>query len=157
MKENIIRINLKNKEDYRNEFNSSKLSSSLSDYILEEAKSINIKQKIKFIIKTDFEMTELEKEELVTMIRNNFGTDVGELHALSKNENLMNLGMLLVGFIIIILYLFLLKEKLISELASIIGCVFIWEAICNLLFKGVENKLKIIRRKQIIRGKIIFE
>ena len=157
MKENIIKINLKNKDDYRNEFNSSKLSFSLNNYILDEAKSINIKQKIEFVIKTDFEMTEEEKEELVTMIRSNFGTDIGELLTLSKHENLMNLGILLVGFIIIILYLFLLKEKLISELASIIGCVFIWKAICNLLFKGVENKLKIIRRKQIISGKIIFE
>lgn len=41
MKENIIEIHLKNKEDYRNNFNNKKLSYDLSNYILEESKSLN--------------------------------------------------------------------------------------------------------------------
>ena len=43
--ENIIKINIKKKEDYVSKFNDNILSRELSNYIIDEHKSINIKDK----------------------------------------------------------------------------------------------------------------
>lgn len=45
--EKIINIHIKEKEDYVNKYNNSILSYQLSNYILEETKGIDIKQKNK--------------------------------------------------------------------------------------------------------------
>lgn len=154
--ENIIKIHLKEKEDYKNTYNEDILSYELSNYILEEAKSINTKQNIKFIVSSDFDMLDKEKNDLVDMIRNNFGTDIGEIMNLSRKESIANLLIFFIGIIFLILYS-LFEMNFVSEFILILGWVFIGEAICNFLYHGIENKLKITRRKQIIKAKVIFE
>ena len=52
--ENIIKIHLKEKDDYKNKYNEDILSYQLSNYILEELKGIDIKEKIKFSISSNF-------------------------------------------------------------------------------------------------------
>ena len=54
--ENIIKIHLKSKDDYKNIYNEEILSYALSNYILEELKGLSTKAKIKFVISTDFEI-----------------------------------------------------------------------------------------------------
>ena len=44
-----------------------------------------------------------------------------------------------------------------EEFILIFGWVFLGEAICNFLYKEIENRYIIIRRKQIVNAKIIFE
>lgn len=68
----IIKIHLNDFNDYKNQYNEEILSYHLSNYILEELKGIDTKQKIEFNISTTFEINELEKNTLVDMIRNNF-------------------------------------------------------------------------------------
>lgn len=154
--EKIIKIYLKEKNDYKNTYNDEILSYELSNYILEEAKSINTKQNIKFIISTDFDMSEKEKNDFVDMIRNNFGTDVGEIMNLSKKQQISNLLIFVIGFVFLIIY-FVLKVEFLSEFALILGWVFLGDAICNTFYNGIENKLKITRRKQIISAKVTFK
>ena len=77
--EKIINIHLNERTDYINKYNQRILSYDLSNYILEELKGINTKEKIKFNIKSDFVMSDLEKTNLVDMIRNNFGADISEI------------------------------------------------------------------------------
>lgn len=157
MKENIIEIKLKSKNDYTNTYNGKKLSYELSNYILEESKSIETKQKIKFIVSSSYEMTEEEKEEFVDMLRENFGTDVSEIMNINKKETISNLIALLIGIFLMIIYCIDYKTVFIKELILIIGWGFLWEATYNFFFKGIETRLKIIRRKQIISGKIEFK
>ena len=157
MKENIIEIKLKSKNDYTNTYNDKKLSYELSNYILEESKSIATKQKIKFIVSSSYEMTEEEKEEFVDMLRENFGTDVSEIMNINKKETISNLIALLIGIFLIIIYCIDYKTVYIKELILIIGWGFLWEATYNFFFKGIETRLKITRRKQIISGKIEFK
>ena len=83
--EKIIKIHLTERTDYINKYNQRILSYDLSNYILEELKGTNTKEKIKFFIDSDFEMTNLEKTNLVDMIRNNFGADISETLNISKN------------------------------------------------------------------------
>lgn len=154
--ENIIKIHLKEKENYKNIYNEEILSYKLRNYILEETKGISTKQKIKFIVHSDFEMEEIDKNNLVDMIRNNFGADISEIINLVKKQRMTNGLILFIGIIFVIIHS-LLKTGLLSEFTLIFGWVFLGEAICNILYKEVENKYKISRRKQIVNAKVLFE
>lgn len=154
--ENIIKIHLKESDDYKNTYNDQIISYDLSNYILEELKGINLKQKIKFIITSDFEMSKQEKENLVDMMRKNFGSDISEIGNAARKYMMSNYLILFIGIIFILLYS-LLNIDVISEFILIFGWVFIGEAICNFFYKGIENKYHIMRRKQIVNAKIFFE
>ena len=85
--EKIIKIHLTERTDYINKYNQRILSYDLSNYILEELKGIDTKEKIKFFIESNFEMTDLEKTNLVDMIRNNYGADISEILNISKKTS----------------------------------------------------------------------
>ncbi|MEE0699522.1 MAG: hypothetical protein U0M66_02910 [Bacilli bacterium] len=157
MDDSKIEIFLSSKEAYQNEYNKKRLSSSLSDYILEESKFISPKKKINLIIKTKFELENEEKEELVDMIRNNYGTDVSELIMVSKKLKKLDLIIFIMGVIALLVYFLIPTKFVASEVILIIGWVLIWESTYNFIFRGAGNQLKILRRKQIINGKITFE
>lgn len=154
--ENIVKIHLKNEDDYKNTYNDKILSYDLSNYIIEEIKGINSKQKIVFNITSEFNISKEEKNNLVNMIRNCFGTDVSEIINFSKKQLIANCLILFIGIIFLVLYYFITFE-FISELTLILGWVFIGEAICNFLYNGIESRLKITRRKQIINARVIFK
>lgn len=154
--EKIIKIHLKEINDYKNTYNEEILSYNLSNYILEELKGIDTNQNIKFNISSDFYMSEQEKNNLVDMIRNNFGADISEIMNLSKKQKLLNYSILLIATILIVIYS-LLEIKLLAQFILIFGWVLLGESICNFLYKGIENKHKISRRKQIVNAKVIFE
>lgn len=101
-------------------------------------------------------MTEEEKEKFIDMLRENFGTDVSEIMNINK-KNISNLITLLIGIFLMIIYCIDYKPIFIKELILIIGWVFLLEATYNFFFKAIETRLKIIRRKQIISGKIEFK
>lgn len=149
-----IKIHLKNEECYKNKYNDEILSYELSNYILEETKGFKLNDKFEFIITSDFNIENQEK--LVDMIRNFFGTEVSESLNMSKKQSIANSLILLIGIIFLLLY-YVIVPKFISELTLILGWVFIGEAICNFLYKGIENKLNVKRKKQIIDAKVIFK
>lgn len=157
MKENIIEIYLNDRNDYKNVFNNNKLSYELSNYILEESKSLSTKQKIKFIVSSSFDMDDKDKNEFVDMLRENFGTDVSEIINIKRKENISNFISLLIGIVLLIIYCIDFKTVFLSELILIIGWGFLWESIYNFFFKGIKTRLMITRRKQIISGKIEFK
>ena len=154
--ENIIKIHLNERNNYKNIYNESILSYELSNYILEELKGIDTKQSVKFIVSSNFDMSEHEKEDLVYMIRKFFGADISEIMNLRIKQRIANYFIFLIGFVLVLIYS-LWKIIFVSEFILIFGWVFIGEAICNLLYKGVENRYQIMRRKQIVDAKIVFE
>lgn len=151
---NTVRINIKNKEDYKNIYNDNELSSELKQYILDHIKSKNTKQNIKLDITTDFKMDDKDRLNLTYMIRRAFGLDVSEIMNIAKKRRIKNLLIFLIGIFFLIAYSFIPKTIFINELILIIGWVLIWESIYNFLFKNIETKLMILRRKQIIKSKI---
>lgn len=153
---NIIKIHLVEKEDYKNIYNDEILSYILSDYILEETKGISLKNNIKFLVSSKFMMDDKEKENLVYMIRNNFGAEISEIINLSKKQLLANLFIFILGVFLLFIYSFL-NDSFISEFILILSWIFLGEAICNLLYKFVENRYKIKKYKQIVNAKVDFE
>ena len=154
--EKIIKIHLTERTEYINKYNQRILSYDLSNYILEELKGIDTKEKIKFFIESDFEMTDLEKTNLVDMIRNNYGADISEILNISKKHRITYLLILLISIILIIIYS-MINTELIAQYTLILGWVLMEQTICYFLYKGTEYNHQISRRKQIINAKIIFD
>lgn len=154
--EKIIKIHLTERTDYINKYNQRILSYDLSNYILEELKGIDTKEKIKFFIESDFEMTDLEKTNLVDMIRNNYGADISEIINISKKHRIAYLLILLISIILIVIYS-MINTKLLGQYTLIIGWVLMEQTICFFLYKGTEYNHQISRRKQIVNAKIIYD
>ena len=153
--EKIIKIHLTERTDYINKYNQRILSYDLSNYILEELKGIDTKEKIKFFIESNFEMTDLEKTNLVDMIRNNYGADISEILNISKKHRITYLLILLISIILIIIYS-MINTELIAQYTLILGRVLMEQTICYFLYKGTEYNHQISRRKQIVNAKMIF-
>lgn len=151
-----IEIDIGEKEDYINTYNKNKLSDSLCDYILEEIKNANTKNKITLVINSNFKMDYNEKQKFISMLRRSFGTNVSEIIKISKKKSILNWVTFILGIIFLLFYFLINKEIVLTEIILIIGWVLIWEATYNMLFGGVETRLKILRRKQIINSKITF-
>lgn len=153
---NIINIHIQSKDDYKNKYNQNILSYQLSNYILEETKGINVKEKIKFNITSDFDMKIQERNDLIDMIRNNFGADIGEIINQSKKQQLANILLLLISSILIILSS-IISIQILAQFILILGWILLGEAICNFLYKNIDYKYQVSRRKQIVNAKIFFE
>ena len=152
----IIKIHLNNFNDYKNQYNQELLSYHLSNYILEELKGIDTKQKIEFNISTTFEINELEKNTLIDMIRNNFGADISEIMNIAKKQRMIHYLILIISIILITISS-ILQMKLLAQFILILGWILLGESICNFLYKGMEINHKISRRKQIVNAKIVFK
>lgn len=152
----IIKIHLNDFNDYKNQYNEEILSYHLSNYIIEELKGIDTKQKIEFNISTTFEINELEKNTLVDMIRNNFGADISEIMNIAKKQRMIHYLILIISIILITISS-ILQMKLLAQFILILGWVLLGESICNFLYKGMEINHKISRRKQIVNAKIVFK
>ena len=154
---NKIEIYINELEDYKNKFNKNRISSELFDYILDEIKTINIKEKIDINIYTkNFTLTDSEKEELAIMIKTTYEDDSNDLIYIDNVLTFKELIMLLIGIIIIIIYFIFHKSPVISEIILIIGWLITGEALERLFFTKTEARHKIKRRKQIIKSKINF-
>ena len=101
-------------------------------------------------------MSEIEKNNLVNMIRNYFGPDISEIINIGRKHRIINYLILLIATILIVIYS-LLDIKLLAQFILIFSWVLLSESICNFLYKGMENHHKISRRKQIVNAKVIFK
>ena len=154
---NTIEIYLNELEDYKNKYNKNRISQELFDYIIEEIKTINIKEKLNINIYTNnFTLTDEEKEELACIIKTTYKDDSNDLIYIDNILTFKELIMLLIGIIIIIIYAIFHDSPVISEIILIIGWLIIGEALERLFFSKTETKYKIKRRNQIIKSKINF-
>ena len=154
---NKISICLNEKKDYINKFNQNRISQELYEYIINEAKTISLKGKINIEIKINqFTLTDLEKEQLSKIIKLTFEDDINDLIYFDNKLILKDLILLLIGIIITFICFLFKNLPPISEIILILGWLMIWEALDKLLFSRTENKIKIIRRKQLIKSKITF-
>jgi hypothetical protein len=152
-----IDVYLNNKSDYINQFHNSRISPELSNYIKEECKSIAPREKFEINIYSNSPLSKLEQQELVNMIRENYGLDVRELYLISDKNKIVSLLCLLFGIMILFVYVLIDIVPILSEIVLIIAWVLIWEAIYNLLFGEVKNKIQIKRLKKLTKCKIVFK
>lgn len=115
----------------------------LGDYIFNKALIYKLTKKkgLKIRINSDFEISEIEKEKLIDMIRSYYGHLIKtELIYLNIN-NLKSAVLFLVGiFVLLITYFF--NNFVIHEIFIIVGWLAIWEAIYSFLFANGKHKRK---------------
>lgn len=154
---NVIKINLKKKEDYTSKYNDNSLSKELSDYIMEEYKSFDIKSDFYIEINSSYEMNDNEKEKIVSMIRANFGTEISEMMTNRRREIKFDIFTVALAIIALVFYLFSSDIPILSEFILVFSWVLIWESAYNLIFGSMENKVNLERRKRLTTCKIIFK
>lgn len=152
----IINIELNSKEDYINKFNNKRISSDLDSYILNEIKTVKLTDKITIEINSNFDLTKEEQKELVSMIKLSYKDDLDELLLYEKKIMSKAIILLIIGIIILLIYYLSNNLFFISEFILIIGWLMIWEAANGLIFSRTENRIKQVRRKQLIHSHMYF-
>ena len=154
---NVIKINIKKKEDYVSRYNDDILSKDLSNYIIEEYKTVNLKEDFYIEISSDYDIGGSEKDKIISMIRANFGTEISELTEQRKKTIVMDAIILLFGIIALVIYLFCISIPVLSEIILVFSWILIWESAYNLIFGSFSNSLNITRIKRLTDLNIIFK
>ena len=154
---NVIRVNLNKREDYINKFSSDRISRELNKYLLDEIKTIGLKEKIKIEITSKFEMTDEEKQKLIEMIKYNYKDDITDISIISKRILVLDAIIFVLGVFCLGLYSLSESVKVMSEIILIIGWLLIWEATYNTIFSKMQDRHKVIRRNQLVKSQIIFK
>lgn len=155
--DNKIEVLLHDRDDYVNIFNNDRISSDLDDYILNETKTIGLKEHIIIEIKSEFDMSDDEKNKLRDMIKLSFYDDIIELNVFEKTLLKKNIIFMIIGVLFILMYFLFNEFIIINELLLIIGWLFVSESIYALIFGSSDNNIKIIKRKQLVNSDIIFK
>lgn len=155
--DNKIEVLLHDRDDYVNIFNNDRISSDLDDYILNETKTIGLKEHIIIEIKSEFDMSDDEKNKLRNMIKLSFYDDIIELNVFEKNLLKKNIIFMIIGVLFILMYFLFNDFIIINELLLIIGWLFVSESIYALIFGSSDNNIKIIKRKQLVNSDIFFK
>ena len=125
--DNKIEVLLHDRDDYVNIFNNDRISSDLDDYILNETKTIGLKEHIIIEIKSEFDMSDDEKNKLRDMIKLSFYDDIIELNVFEKTLLKKNIIFMIIGVLFILMYFLFNEFIIINELLLIIGWLFVSE------------------------------
>ena len=150
-----IKITLTNKDDYINKYNKKRLEPKLASYILNECKSVKIKDKIDIEIDHDFNMEEQDKKELVSMIRESFGLEVKDLIIQTKKALFFDIGMLFVGIVFLFSSVYS-SITIMEEVFLIVAWMFISKAIYDLIFDEIRYTIILGRERKLTKCKIKF-
>lgn len=154
---NIIKINIKKKDDYVSKYNDDILSKELSNYIIEESRIFHLKSNICIEVTSNYDMDDLEKEKFINMIRTNFSNEIKEMLFYRKKNIIIDFFMFIFGIISLIIYFISSSIPVLSEFILVFSWVLIWESAHNLIFSGFSNKVEIERKKMITNCMIVFK
>lgn len=153
---NVIRITIKDRESYKSKFNEERLSFELEEYIKSEMQMIKLKDKVTIEIDSLFEVSDNEKERLAFLIKNTYRDDIDEINVYNKSLIIKDSLMLAFGTFLIIIYYFFENIKFVNEYLIIVGGFFIWKSLESFLLLEMENRIKLIKKKQLLYSKIVF-
>lgn len=153
---NKVEIILKDKNDFVSRYNNNRISRDLYKYIKDEIKLLDVTKKINIEIKPLFKMSDDEKELLAINIKKTCKEEIEDIKYLHQKVILKEILFLIIGIIITFICFTIKNSPVISEIFLIIGWLFVWESVRNIVFTKVENKIKIKRLKQIIKSDIDY-
>lgn len=144
----VIDVHLKNKESFTNVFNDKELNPELGNYIFHKALIYKLTKKLnlKINIKTDFEVSEDDKGNIIDMIRSYYGHLVKTEMIYLNINNLKSVFLLIIGILILFVAYFV-KGFVIHEIFVIIGWLVIGEAVYSVLFANRKRQ----RRKHLLK------
>lgn len=154
-----IKIMINKETPLYNQFNNSKLSDDLANYIYEQFKGLPLKNDVTINIHPNYKMEEIEKTKLIDEIREYFGLNIRENILILKFEYFKRIILLLFGSLLLMIPHFLTAEYyyLVNSIFTIFGWVLIGEFLYSIMFFNIKTRFKNKRFKKIIDAKINFE
>lgn len=153
-----IDIMINSKEDVINKYNKNKLSQYLSEYIYRECFGTPLKRHISLNIKSKNKLSINEQNDIVNIIRSNYGHLISENLIYLKHDKIRALFLFIIGILLIIISKIIrsTNELILSEVLLVIGWVSTWEATYNFIFDDSKRRIKIKRYKKLTKCRINF-
>lgn len=142
-------------DDLKEKYNGNVLSGAASNYIESECLSSVKKEKIVIDIITKKELSQVDRDEIERLIKNNYRELLIEKEMIKDYQVKQSFILSLFGILFIIISN-LLKADILSELFLIVGWVAFGEVIYKILFDNVKDKIKRERYKRLSRCEIDF-
>lgn len=156
---NCIEININNYEDIIEKFDNDKLSRELADFIYNQYTAFSINQNIEINIRTTFDLTENQEQEIVDMIHRHFGLETQKNILTFKYKTKYQVLLFLIGIFLIALsnITFISDLSTIHEILLIFGWVAVWELIYDIMFVDMKENIKRKRYKKLSKVKVNYE
>lgn len=149
--EKIIKIDLNDKNDWLDKYNSNKASDELIKYIVNYHRFVSRKDKIKIVInkKCNIEQncTELITEALKEEYRKSL--------KVQRINNIKQISLFIIGVLFIFLSTIVTKAEIWREILLIVGWVPIWEMVDLELFTDTDEKRKRKVLEKLLQSEII--
>lgn len=150
-----ILVNLNKKRDFYNKFNNHKINERLSEYIYNESMEGSYKDNIVINIDCNVDISDKEKQEMIDIIRRNYGVMVQDLLYSYEKEQNKKAILLAIGIALIILY-YTNFASILREIILMSGWVSICGSIYSLIFSSTQSYVKINRLKNLSKARIYF-
>lgn len=151
----IIKVRVDDIEDIYHQFDNKDISDELATFI-ENRCSRTSKTKVHLEIITKNELTNNQKDKVVTAIRSHYGLETKFIEMDIRRLKKVNIYYFIAGLLIILIANALPIGKYIPEVIDILGGFIIYESSFNLLFTDSELDMKIDRAKKIGKAHIYF-
>ena len=154
---NVIHVDLDNRDEYINKYNDNKICDDLHNYLINEALKISNKTRIIIKIKFNYEVDKEEKNWVKKLIKKDFNDSLNDKITFDGIA-IKDIYLILIGIACIVVSVMFryLKVSVISEVFLIIGWVPIWELVSNILFIESEERMVKRKYKQLLRASIII-
>ena len=150
-----ILVNLNKKRDFYNKFSNLKINDKLNDYIYNESLEGDYKNKVVININCKENISDLEKQDMIDIIRRNFGIQVKDLLYTYEKEQDKKAILLVVGIALIILY-YTGFASILEDVILMFGWLAICSSVYGLIFSSTESYVKIKRLKNLSKARIYF-
>lgn len=128
-----ILVNLNKKSDFYNKFNNHKINEKLSDYIYNESLEGSCKDKIIINIDSKVKISDDEKQDMIDIIRKNYGIMVQDLLYSYEKEQDKKAILLVIGIALLILY-YTGFSSILKEVILMMGWISICGSVYGLIF-----------------------
>ena len=151
-----ILVNLNKKRDFYNKFSNLKINDKLNDYIYNESLEGDYKNKVVININCKENISDLEKQDMIDIIRRNFGIQVKDLLYTYEKEQDKKAILLVIGIALIILY-YTGFASILREIILMTGWISICGSVYGLIFSSTQSYVKINRLKNLSKARIYFD
>lgn len=150
-----ILVNLNKKRDFYNKFSNVKINEKLSEYIYNESLEGDYKNKVIINISCREKITDEEKQNMIDIIRRNYGIQVKDLLFTYEKEQDKKAILLVVGIALIIVY-YTGFASILKDVVLMFGWLAICSSVYGLIFSSTRSYIKIKRLKNLSKARVYF-
>lgn len=152
---NTVEVYLNKKRDFYNKFSNKKINDKLSNYIYNESLEGSIKDNVVINITCKEKLNDSEKEEMMDIIRRNYGIKVKDLLYSYEKEQNKKAILLVIGIFLVLIY-YTGIVSILKEFILMMGWISICASVYGLIFYSTSAYMQINRLKNLAKSRIYF-